>query len=85
VLGDIPSQREIWQQAATYVDPRDAGALQAALAGLIADDNHRTSMGERARQTALRYSASQMASAYSQLYRQLASSGIPKQSIVHSP
>ena len=84
VLGDIPSQREIWQQAATYVDPRDAGALQAALRGLIADDNHRTSMGERARQTALRYSASQMASAYRQLYRQLASSGIRTQSIVYS-
>ena len=84
VLGDIPSQREIWQQAATYVDPRDAGALQAALAGLIADDNHRTSMGERARQTALRYSVSQMASAYSQLYRQLASSGIRTQLSVSS-
>jgi glycogen synthase len=85
VLGDIPSQREIWQQAATYVNPRDAGALQAALAGLISDDNHRTSMGERARQTALRYSASQMASTYGQLYCQLASSGISTQSIVHSP
>ena len=84
VLGDIPSQREIWQQAATYVDPRDAGALQAALAGLIADDNHRTSMGERARQTALRYSVSQMASSYSQLYRQLASSGIRTQLSVSS-
>jgi glycogen(starch) synthase len=79
VLGDIPSQREIWQQAATYVDPRAAGALQAALTRLIADDSHRTVMGKRARQTGLRYSASQMASAYGQLYHQLT------EKVIHDP
>jgi glycogen(starch) synthase len=72
VLGDIPSQREIWQQAATYVDPRDAGALQAVLARLIADDSCRGAMGLRARQAALGYSAGQMAAAYRLLYHQLA-------------
>ncbi|KYF85429.1 glycosyl transferase family 1, partial [Sorangium cellulosum] len=34
VLGDIPSLREVWRDAALYVDPGDAGALRRALRSL---------------------------------------------------
>jgi glycogen(starch) synthase len=73
VLGDIASQKEIWQQAATYVDPHIAEALKIALSCLIADEFMRPVMGLRARQAGLRYNVSQMAYEYDQIYRQLAS------------
>lgn len=37
VLGDLPSQREIWGDAALYVDPSDDDALVRALGRLIDD------------------------------------------------
>lgn len=35
VLGDIPSLREVWGDAAVYVTPGDPGAVRAAIARLI--------------------------------------------------
>ncbi|HET6692503.1 MAG TPA: glycosyltransferase, partial [Miltoncostaeaceae bacterium] len=37
VLGDIPSLREVWGEAALYADPFDDGALAAALRRLAGD------------------------------------------------
>jgi glycosyltransferase involved in cell wall biosynthesis len=68
VIGDIESLREIWGDAALYVDPDDAAAMGAALSRLIVDQPLRASMAARAHFRALRYTASAMVSAYSKLY-----------------
>jgi glycosyltransferase involved in cell wall biosynthesis len=77
VLGDIASQREIWQQAATYVDPHGAETLKTALTRLIADESIRSAMGLRARQAGLYYPATRMATEYGRIYRQLTSTCRP--------
>ena len=73
VLGDIPSLREVWQEAAIYVDPFDDAALASALRRLIADDRMRAHLAGEARRCALGYSPERMAFAYHGLYRHLAS------------
>ena len=73
VLGDIPSLRELWDGAATFVDPDDADALGDALDTLIADASQRELMALLANDRARRYTVAAMADAYCALYRQLAS------------
>jgi glycogen(starch) synthase len=72
VLGDIPSQREIWHNAAVFVAPDDTRALAAAIQALIDDPGRCAEMGRRARRRAARFSAARMASSYHDLYRRLA-------------
>jgi glycogen synthase len=71
VLGDLPSLREIWGDAAIYVPPDDRDALAAALQMLVADDDRRTYLGERAKRRAGRYSVERMTTAYEAAYRAL--------------
>jgi glycosyltransferase involved in cell wall biosynthesis len=71
VLGDIPSLRELWDDAALYVDADDRNGLTEQLQRLMRDDDLRRDMAERARARALRYSANRMVSEYVQLYRRL--------------
>lgn len=71
VLGDIPSLREVWADAAIFVGPNDEAALQTALEGLIAYPEYRNAMAARARQRALSYSPTRMADGYRRLYRAL--------------
>jgi glycogen(starch) synthase len=71
VLGDIPSLRELWGDAAVFVDPSDRVALSIALTGLIADGPGRARLGELARQRAERYGAAAMGGRYLDLYRSL--------------
>ena len=71
VLGDIPSLREIWGEAALYVPPRDARALADALNRLARDALLRSSLGRRARRRASRYTLAQQAFRYLELYREL--------------
>jgi glycosyltransferase involved in cell wall biosynthesis len=61
VLGDIPSLREVWGDAATFVPPGDDDALAAALARLSADDEWRAVMAERAEARAQEYTPERMA------------------------
>ena len=68
VLGDIPSLREVWGEAATYVPPGDADALVGAVAGLAAQPALREEMGGRARRRARKLSAGRMAGAYLAVY-----------------
>ncbi|HXR61361.1 MAG TPA: glycosyltransferase family 4 protein [Solirubrobacterales bacterium] len=72
VLGDIPSLRELWGDAAIFVDPRDVGALHAVLACLIEAPQVRADLGERARRRAAAYSIERTAAAYRRLYQRLA-------------
>ena len=68
VLGDVPSLREVWDDAATFVPPDDDAALSNALGGLIEDGSLRSELGERARRHASRYSPERMAEGYLAAY-----------------
>jgi glycosyltransferase involved in cell wall biosynthesis len=73
VLGDIDSLREVWQDAALYVDPRDDDELVAALQRLIDDDATRECLATAARRRAQCFSPERMATNYCALYARLAS------------
>lgn len=69
VLGDIPSQRELWDGAAVFVDPHDPAALAAAVNGLIADTPRRLRLMAAARRRGERYGVRGMTQAYLGVYR----------------
>jgi glycogen(starch) synthase len=72
VLGDIPSLREVWQDAAVFVPPDRPGALEAALQRLIADPVLRAATAARCRRRAGRFTLSKMARGYLELYARAA-------------
>lgn len=72
VLGDIPTLREVWGDAALFVPPDDADALADALTTLADDVKLCDAMGARARQCAEHYSPRRMAESYTAVYRSLA-------------
>lgn len=72
VLGDIPSLREVWGDAALYVDPEDDDALEAALSIIIEDRDLQEALAWRALQRAQRYTAARMARGYEGVYATLA-------------
>jgi glycogen synthase len=71
VLGDIPSLREIWGDAALFVASDDDAAIAAAIDRLIADAAERRALAARARGRAAAYSPRQMAEQYVSLYERL--------------
>jgi glycogen synthase len=71
VLGDIPSLREVWGEAAIFVTPDDAEALRDALEWLIAGPSLRSEYATRARRRALEYSPQRMAGGYLAAYSEL--------------
>jgi glycosyltransferase involved in cell wall biosynthesis len=71
VLGDIPSLREIWSDAALFVPPDDAVALAGALNQLIGDAAERGALAARARARAATYSPQRMAEQYVSLYERM--------------
>ncbi len=75
VLGDIPSLREIWGNAARYIHPRDVAGWAGALRQLAGDPGARAELSRRARERARLYTADRMASQYMTLYTELVSSG----------
>lgn len=75
VLGDIPSLREIWGDAAVYVAPDDSVALEQAIGGLIANAKFRGRMARAASEHARRYTPQRMAEGYLEAYRSIAAPG----------
>lgn len=71
VLGDIPSLREVWGDAALFVPPDDRAALAEALTALCGDGGRRTALGRAARRRALTYGAARMARETAALYGRL--------------
>ncbi len=71
VLGDIPSLREVWGDAATYVDPDDEQALRVAVEGLIADPHLLRERSAAASARAAQYPAQTMAQRYLEQYGRL--------------
>jgi glycosyltransferase involved in cell wall biosynthesis len=72
VLGDIPTLREVWGDAALYADPRDDEALLAALTRVRCDAALRGRLAAAARERARRYTPEATADRYLELYEQLA-------------
>ncbi|HEY8206377.1 MAG TPA: glycosyltransferase family 4 protein [Myxococcaceae bacterium] len=72
VVGDIPSQRELWGGAAEFVPPDDVEALAAALQLLTLDGPRRATLAAAARRRATRYAPDRMAAGYAGLYLELA-------------
>ena len=72
VLADLPTLREVWADAAWYVDPTDPDDWAEALGHLIKSPHLALEQSERARQRAGRYTADAMVRGYLRLYRHLA-------------
>lgn len=68
VLGDVPSLREVWGDAALFVAPDDPRQLAATLHTLAVDDAYRTALGTRAQARALAYTPERMAAGYLDAY-----------------
>lgn len=74
VLGDIPSLREVWQDAAIFVPPGDPHRLEAALRALIGNPPQRERMAQRAAARAREFTPDRMARGYLDAYRVAAES-----------
>ena len=68
VLGDIPTLREVWGDAALFVAPDDHAALAATLNSLINDETRRSDFAARARRRAADFSPQRMANNYLTAY-----------------
>jgi glycosyltransferase involved in cell wall biosynthesis len=69
VLGDIPSLRELWDGAASFVSPASPEALAHALRRMAGSVEERTSLAARAQQRARQFTPGRMAAAYADAYR----------------
>lgn len=80
VLGDIPSLREIWGDAAVYVQPNNPESLRGAIVELTRNSLLRARMTHLARQRAQHYTVERMVCSYLKAYRALlggSSSALP--------
>jgi glycosyltransferase involved in cell wall biosynthesis len=69
VLGDVPSLREVWGDAAVFVPPDDDEALAAALRLVARDGELRRELAHRALRRAARYTPQAMAEGTVAVYR----------------
>jgi glycogen(starch) synthase len=76
VVGDIPSLREIWRDAAVFVPPRDAKAIARAVNEIIANDDFRFELARRARRRAADFTPQRMADGYRETYAALAAAEV---------
>ncbi len=75
VLGDIPSLRENWEDAAVFVGPDDVDGLSTALERLIASPGERAELGRRAKLRARAFSIQRMTASYLAAYAHLLDAG----------
>lgn len=68
VLADIPTFRELWQDAAVFFDPRDPDGLAVTLDALAQDPQARAQLGQAACQRAERYAPHHQTAAMMRLY-----------------
>jgi glycogen synthase len=71
VLGDIPSLRENWQDAAVFVPAENPDQLRETLEELIADEPRRQEFGRRAYERASNFTSDRMVRNYLDAYSDL--------------
>lgn len=71
ILGDIASLREIWGDAALFVDPADAEALRDQMEALLFDPERAAALGRTAHRRARLYTSARMGERYLQAYASL--------------
>lgn len=71
VLGNIPSLREVWGEAAVYVPVNQPDLLAATLRSLIANPERLRDCAQAARARAAEYNRGRMTQQYLELYTQL--------------
>jgi glycosyltransferase involved in cell wall biosynthesis len=76
VLSDIPTFRELWDGAATFVAPDDVKGFADAVEASVGDVGLRHERGRAAQERAARYSAERMAGAMAAIYRNLAAARV---------
>ena len=77
VLSDIPTFRELWDDAAIFVPPGDPEALAFALDRLACDPHQRRRLSEAARRRSRRFTPEAQATAMLDLYETLAGAALP--------
>jgi glycosyltransferase involved in cell wall biosynthesis len=68
VLSNIPTLRELWEEAAVFVDARDVNAIRETLRELIEDERQREQLGHLAFERAASFSTERLALAYRDTY-----------------
>jgi glycosyltransferase involved in cell wall biosynthesis len=74
VLSDIPSLRELWDDAATFINPREPELWVRELNRLSRNPGEREALGELAYSHSMKYRASLSAQQYREVYESLVSS-----------
>lgn len=69
VLSDLPTFRELWDQAASFVPLGDPHGYAAAITGLMQDPARRAALGDAARARAGRYTVAAMAAGTLAVYQ----------------
>ena len=68
ILSDIPSHRELWDDAAVFVEARNDQGFADAIRDLMSSPERRARMGDRARSRAMLYSPERMGRAMCAIY-----------------
>ena len=71
VLSDIPTFRELWDGAATFVAANDDRAFAEVADTIVGDGGLRLALGEAARERAARYTPMAMAAGMAAIYASL--------------
>lgn len=80
VLSNIPSLKEIWEDAAVYVDTNDSNALATVVNNLLTNSELLHRMQQKAFSQAQLYTANASAAAYQSVYTELIASSIKSKS-----
>jgi glycogen synthase len=72
MLGDIPSLRENWNDAALFVPPDDPAALKTAIGKLTSNSARRVELSASGRRVAARFTPEKMAERYLAAYTRVA-------------
>lgn len=75
VLADIPVMRELWQDAALFIDVTDAATAHKQIEGLLKNKKQRQVLAQKARVRARQYNAAIQGRQYYSLYQELIQEG----------
>lgn len=79
VLADIPTYRELWADAALFVEPSNGEAYAAALNGLFSNRDRCRALADRARKRAAEFTLSRQGSAMRAVYDAVTASSLQLQ------